>query len=337
MSPASIAATSGVPLRSNRPSCTTPSGEPGAPVREVTKSRVDPDAAPVVFEWRRAASARRRQPDWWGLTNRCNTQCGGPLGERSRRRTSAIAVVVVVDTRIVDCVHSSSGFAARWRHPMFRRHRDLVVVPNVIGMSPSKAKRAAAHAGLWLRGPEADAGPLGKSDLPTGVITAQAPTPGSLVDPGSALAVWIDRNDDGGGGMREPRRPLPDPRVEIVDRRCSTETAWTSAGPTRRLPGHTRPRLSLRPQPAWEADAWCCCRCAATILTDSGDADGWTVHPGDPFSAHPVIFPVCPRCAPELRTRYWGAVASTSDRIRGSRFRPLHRPPVAALFDGKHP
>ncbi|MBV6760564.1 hypothetical protein KV605_29430 [Rhodococcus opacus] len=79
-------------------------------------------------------------------------------------------------------------------------------------MSPSKAKRAADHAGLWLRGPEADAGPLGKSDLHTGVITAQAPTSGSLVDPGSALAVWIDRSDDGGGGMREPRRPLPDPK-----------------------------------------------------------------------------------------------------------------------------
>ncbi|ELB92176.1 hypothetical protein SIM91_43415 [Rhodococcus opacus] len=63
----------------------------------------------------------------------------------------------------------------------------------------------------------------------------------------------------------------------------------------------------LRAQPAWEADAWCCCRCAATILTDSTDDDGWTVHPGDPLSAHPVIFPVCPTCAPELRTRYWGA------------------------------
>ncbi|TQC45149.1 PASTA domain-containing protein [Rhodococcus sp. WS4] len=95
---------------------------------------------------------------------------------------------------------------------MFRRPRDLVVVPNVIGMSPSKAKREADHAGLWLRGPEADAGPIGKSDMPTGVITAQAPKSGSLVDPGSALAVWIDRNDDGRGGIREPRRPLPDPK-----------------------------------------------------------------------------------------------------------------------------
>ncbi|MDX5961826.1 PASTA domain-containing protein [Rhodococcus opacus] len=95
---------------------------------------------------------------------------------------------------------------------MFRRHRDFITVPNVIGMSPSKAKRAADHAGLRLRGPEADAGPIVESDMPTGVITAQAPEPGSLVHPGSALAVWIDRDDEGRGGTREPRRPLPDPK-----------------------------------------------------------------------------------------------------------------------------
>ena len=95
---------------------------------------------------------------------------------------------------------------------MFRRRRDLVTVPNVIGMSTSQAKREADHAGLWLRGPEADAGPVVVSDMPTGVITAQAPESGSLVGPGSALAVWIEGNDDGRGGMREPRRPLPDPK-----------------------------------------------------------------------------------------------------------------------------
>ncbi|GAF46964.1 PASTA domain-containing protein [Rhodococcus wratislaviensis] len=102
---------------------------------------------------------------------------------------------------------------------MFRRHRDFVTVPNVIGMSPSRAKREAAHAGLWLRGPEADAGPIVESDMPTGVITAQTPEAGSLIHPGSALAVWIDNDDGGGGGMREPRRPLPDPKgnKEVFD------------------------------------------------------------------------------------------------------------------------
>ena len=102
---------------------------------------------------------------------------------------------------------------------MFRRHRDLVTVPNVIGMSPAEAKRAADHAELQLRGPEADAAPIVESDMPTGVITDQAPESGSLVGPGSTLAVWIDRNDDGRGGMREPRRPLPDPRgnTAVVD------------------------------------------------------------------------------------------------------------------------
>ncbi|TQC42493.1 PASTA domain-containing protein [Rhodococcus sp. WS4] len=102
---------------------------------------------------------------------------------------------------------------------MFRRHRDFITVPNVIGMSPLQAKREANHAGLWLRGPEADAGPIGESELSTGVITAQAPEAGSLVHPVSALAVWIARDDDGGGGMREPRRPLPDPKgnKEVFD------------------------------------------------------------------------------------------------------------------------
>ncbi|MGW5152677.1 PASTA domain-containing protein [Rhodococcus koreensis] len=103
---------------------------------------------------------------------------------------------------------------------MVRRNRDFVAVPNVIGMSPSQAKRGAARAGLWLRGPEADAGPIVESDMPTGVVTAQAPDAGSLVHPGSALAVWIDRDDNGGGGKREPRRPLPDPEgnKDVFDR-----------------------------------------------------------------------------------------------------------------------
>ncbi|TQC46667.1 hypothetical protein EEB14_25000 [Rhodococcus sp. WS4] len=63
--------------------------------------------------------------------------------------------------------------------------------------------------------------------------------------------------------------------------------------------------ISLRPQPAWEVDAWCCCNCGTTILVDSADADGWTVHAGGTIFGYPVIFPVCPPCDPELRSRYW--------------------------------
>lgn len=62
---------------------------------------------------------------------------------------------------------------------------------------------------------------------------------------------------------------------------------------------------SLRPQPAWEVDAWSCCRCGMTILVGSTEADGWTVHnDGTPYG-HRVIFPVCPQCEPELRFRHW--------------------------------
>ena len=59
-------------------------------------------------------------------------------------------------------------------------------------MSVSNAKREAARAGLWLRGPEADAGRVVESDWPGGVVTAQAPESGSVVGPGPR-AGGVDR------------------------------------------------------------------------------------------------------------------------------------------------
>jgi len=78
-------------------------------------------------------------------------------------------------------------------------------------MPITDAKIRAAAAGLWLRGPETGGGPVVEADWPTGVITAQAPEPGAVAEPGSALAAGIDRNDQGRGGVRGPRRPRPDP------------------------------------------------------------------------------------------------------------------------------
>lgn len=102
-----------------------------------------------------------------------------------------------------------------------RRRAASVVVPNVIGMSCDQAWRALHAKGLVGVGPNPGGPPLAEFDLPDGVVTDQSPESGAKVPPGSAVRVWLDRG--GGSGVREPRRPRPDPnpglkmRDETVD------------------------------------------------------------------------------------------------------------------------
>ena len=63
--------------------------------------------------------------------------------------------------------------------------------------------------GLLLQGPDPDA----PDPVMHGVVVRQSPPPQTPLGRGDPVTVWVEIPDDGGAGVREPRRPLP-PRVE---------------------------------------------------------------------------------------------------------------------------
>ena len=99
-----------------------------------------------------------------------------------------------------------------------RRRRSSVVVPNVVGMSWDEARDLLRANRLIGVGPNQDGLPLG---WPSGVVVDQSPEAGAKVQTGSSIRLWVQRG--GGSGVREPRRPTPDPlagakmRDEITD------------------------------------------------------------------------------------------------------------------------
>lgn len=87
-----------------------------------------------------------------------------------------------------------------------RRHQSTVAVPNVVGMNWDLARDVLRHVRLVGVGSDPDAPLPGE-----GMVTDQSPESGARVPPGSTVKLWVDRG--GGSGVREPRRPRPDPKV----------------------------------------------------------------------------------------------------------------------------
>lgn len=95
-----------------------------------------------------------------------------------------------------------------------------VVVPNVIGMSWDEAAQLLRDNGLLGVGSDPDGPPLG---WPSGVVTDQSPESGAMVPPGASVRLWLSPGG-GSAGVREPRRPRPNPRSgrEMRDELSST-------------------------------------------------------------------------------------------------------------------
>lgn len=104
--------------------------------------------------------------------------------------------------RDLDDEKSGEALGATTREIAARERRRLssVVVPSVVGVPFDKAVDVLTAVGL-----------VAMSENVGGVVTDQTPEAGARVPAGSMVRLWVER-DGGGSGVREPRRPRPNPR-----------------------------------------------------------------------------------------------------------------------------
>ncbi len=93
-----------------------------------------------------------------------------------------------------------------------RRRRSTVRVPDVVGLAWDEARKVVDGKGLRAMSADPDGPPLDIAGLPSSVVTDQSPEAGARVPPGSPVRLWLDEGG-GGPGVREPRRPAPDPKT----------------------------------------------------------------------------------------------------------------------------
>ena len=94
-----------------------------------------------------------------------------------------------------------------------QRRRSTVSVPNVVGMSWDDARHVLLGRHLVAAGSDPDGLPLGARGWPDGIVVDQSPESGAKVPPGSSVRLWLESGGGGGdAGVREPRRPSPNPK-----------------------------------------------------------------------------------------------------------------------------
>ena len=92
------------------------------------------------------------------------------------------------------------------------RIADVVVVPDVVGRTVDDGRQVAHEAGLVLAQPDPDGPPLAALTVPgLFLITEQDPAPGTRLYCWDSVRVRFRTDAEGPAGVREPRRPLPDP------------------------------------------------------------------------------------------------------------------------------
>lgn len=105
-----------------------------------------------------------------------------------------------------------------------RRRSSTVTVPNVVGMTWSEARlllRDKRLVGVDAD-PDAFASMTGTRD--GAVVVDQSPESGARVPAWSSVKLWT-RSNGGGSGVREPRRPVPDPLTGVKHRDELTDEA----------------------------------------------------------------------------------------------------------------
>jgi hypothetical protein len=92
------------------------------------------------------------------------------------------------------------------------RRRSTVAVPNVIGMSCDDARHVLLGKRLVALGPDPDGSPPAALGWPDEIVVDQSPESGANVPPGSSVRLWLEGRAGDSTGVREPRRPSPNPK-----------------------------------------------------------------------------------------------------------------------------
>lgn len=93
-------------------------------------------------------------------------------------------------------------------------------VPELVGLTVREARNLGHKAGFVVTAADVDGPPLGELTWPgIWVVTAQAPSPGTRLRRWENVVIEFEKlSGDGEGGVREPRRPLPDPGMFGMER-----------------------------------------------------------------------------------------------------------------------
>ena len=160
-----------------------------------------------------AVKAARRQRKSWaeiatklGVTRQSAWERWRDLDDADEASTGEGAVIGLAAS---DAVSASS--VRRSGRDIARTKLNPVVVPDVIGMSFDQARRVLHDARLVPVSSEPDGPSLFVLGLSAAVVVNQDPKAGMSGAPGSSVTLWLGRGG-GSAGVREPRRPRPDPR-----------------------------------------------------------------------------------------------------------------------------
>lgn len=91
------------------------------------------------------------------------------------------------------------------------RRRSTVKVPDVVGLSFEQARNVLEDKRLLALPVESGGVPVVAERGSSAVVTDQSPESGARVAAGTRITLWLGRG--GSAGVREPRRPSPDPRT----------------------------------------------------------------------------------------------------------------------------
>jgi hypothetical protein len=89
--------------------------------------------------------------------------------------------------------------------------KSIVAVPNIVGLTVADGLKAAAEAEVVLTAADSNGPSVQATPLAHWRIIWQLPSPGSRRNRGEQVLVGFDEHGGGWSGVREPRRPLPNP------------------------------------------------------------------------------------------------------------------------------
>lgn len=159
----------------------------------------------------------------WERWRDVDDAAGSAQAGRSAQRGAGNPLAQAASDIVHQMLTSSTVTTAESPSPRAWRRRSTITVPNVVGMGRDRARLALRNLDLTAVGPDPNGPPLEALGEPDDVVLDQSPESGAKVPKGTMVVLWINRR--GGSGVREPRRPAPDPKSARAMRDEATDEA----------------------------------------------------------------------------------------------------------------